>query len=245
MMPAGLWYRPAYYGTAERRDGRDRGRGARGARGRRHDRRQHAGRARGARPRCRRVPRAHLHLRLRQAAGRPRALRCSPDDRPARHRRRRRLPPRRATGSTSRRRPRGVDARLPVDAALERASGGSTSTSPTSPPPMPASTSPAPAPRQVLERLDGDIDLSARRPSPIWPCRAAALAGIPVRLLRVGFVGELGYEIHCPASLRRGAVGPAGGGRHAISASGPSASRRSASCGWRRATSSSARTPTA
>src|SRR3546814_7485017 len=26
------------------------------------------------------------------------------------------------------------------------------------------------------------------------------LAGIPARLLRVGFVGELGYEIHAPAS---------------------------------------------
>src|SRR3546814_19093928 len=26
------------------------------------------------------------------------------------------------------------------------------------------------------------------------------LAGIPARLLRVGFVGELGYEIHVPAS---------------------------------------------
>jgi sarcosine oxidase subunit alpha len=27
------------------------------------------------------------------------------------------------------------------------------------------------------------------------------LAGIPVRILRVGFVGELGYEIHCPSSM--------------------------------------------
>ena len=27
------------------------------------------------------------------------------------------------------------------------------------------------------------------------------VAGVPARLLRVGFVGELGYEIHMPAQL--------------------------------------------
>jgi sarcosine oxidase subunit alpha len=31
--------------------------------------------------------------------------------------------------------------------------------------------------------------------------RVGKLAGIPVRVLRVGFVGELGYEIHVPAGL--------------------------------------------
>ena len=31
--------------------------------------------------------------------------------------------------------------------------------------------------------------------------RTGRVAGIPARLLRVGFVGELGYEIHAPASL--------------------------------------------
>ena len=56
-----------------------------------------------------------------------------------------------------------------------------------------------PRARQVLERLDGDIDLSAKA-FPYLACRTGTLAGIPVRLLRVGFVGELGYEIHCPAS---------------------------------------------
>ena len=30
-------------------------------------------------------------------------------------------------------------------------------------------------------------------------CRAAQLRGVPVRLLRVGFVGELGWEVHVPA----------------------------------------------
>ena len=41
----------------------------------------------------------------------------------------------------------------------------------------------------------------ARTPSPTWRCARAQLAGIPVRVLRVGFVGELGYEIHCPSGL--------------------------------------------
>ena len=53
--------------------------------------------------------------------------------------------------------------------------------------------------RQVLERLDGDIDLAATA-FPYLACRLGTLAGVPVRMLRVGFVGELGYEIHCPAS---------------------------------------------
>jgi sarcosine oxidase subunit alpha len=56
-----------------------------------------------------------------------------------------------------------------------------------------------PLARQVLERLDGDIDL-APTACPYLACRQGQLAGIPVRMLRVGFVGELGYEIHCPAS---------------------------------------------
>ena len=56
-----------------------------------------------------------------------------------------------------------------------------------------------PLARQVLERLDGDIDLTATA-FPYLACRLGTLAGVPVRMLRVGFVGELGYEIHCPAS---------------------------------------------
>ena len=56
-----------------------------------------------------------------------------------------------------------------------------------------------PLARQVLARLDGDIDL-APTAFPYLACRQGQLAGIPVRMLRVGFVGELGYEIHCPAS---------------------------------------------
>ncbi len=56
-----------------------------------------------------------------------------------------------------------------------------------------------PLARTAMQRLGGDLDLS---PSafPYLACRSGSLAGVPVRVLRVGFVGELGYEIHCPAS---------------------------------------------
>ena len=57
-----------------------------------------------------------------------------------------------------------------------------------------------PKARAVLERLDSDIDLSAAA-FPYMAVRVGRVAGIPVRVLRVGFVGELGYEIHCPAGF--------------------------------------------
>ncbi len=56
-----------------------------------------------------------------------------------------------------------------------------------------------PKSRQVLQSLDCDLDLSAEA-FPYMGVREGHLEGIPVRMLRVGFVGELGYEIHCPAS---------------------------------------------
>ncbi|PTU74739.1 2Fe-2S iron-sulfur cluster-binding protein [Pseudomonas mangrovi] len=52
--------------------------------------------------------------------------------------------------------------------------------------------------RKVLERLCSDVDLSPAG-FPYLGVRLATVAGIPARLLRVGFVGELGYEIHVPA----------------------------------------------
>ncbi len=53
--------------------------------------------------------------------------------------------------------------------------------------------------RKVVETLDTDIDFSAEG-FPYMGVRQGHLAGIPVRVLRVGFVGELGFEIHCPSS---------------------------------------------
>jgi sarcosine oxidase subunit alpha len=56
-----------------------------------------------------------------------------------------------------------------------------------------------PRSRQVLARVCDDVDLSPEG-FPYLGVRMGTVAGIPARLLRVGFVGELGYEIHVPAS---------------------------------------------
>ena len=55
-----------------------------------------------------------------------------------------------------------------------------------------------PKSRDVLAKLCTDTDLSAEG-FPYMGIREATVAGIPARLLRVGFVGELGYEVHVPA----------------------------------------------
>lgn len=51
---------------------------------------------------------------------------------------------------------------------------------------------------EVLAPLTG-LDLSLTE-FPYMAIREATVAGIPARLMRVGFVGELGYEIHVPAA---------------------------------------------
>ncbi len=56
-----------------------------------------------------------------------------------------------------------------------------------------------PKSRAVLEGLVEDLDLSADA-FPYMGLREGRVAGIPARLMRVGFVGELGYEIHVAAS---------------------------------------------
>jgi sarcosine oxidase subunit alpha len=55
-----------------------------------------------------------------------------------------------------------------------------------------------PTSRAVLQSLT-DLDLS-NAAFPYMGVREGMIAGVPARLLRVGFVGELGYEIHVPAS---------------------------------------------
>jgi len=54
-----------------------------------------------------------------------------------------------------------------------------------------------PKARFVLETLCHNVDLSAES-FPYMGVREGTVAGIPARLIRVGFVGELGYEIHVP-----------------------------------------------
>ena len=166
---------------------------------RRHDRRLDARRPRHSRARCGRVRRPHVHVGLCEAAGRPRPL-CA-DDRPdrRRHRRRRRLPPARAPllrHGDDRRRRSGLSA----DDCGGTRNGGSTSTSPTSRPPMRASTSPARRRATVLAEASRATSISPPTAFPYMAVRQGTLGGIPVRVLRVGFVGELGYEIHCPSS---------------------------------------------
>ncbi len=56
-----------------------------------------------------------------------------------------------------------------------------------------------PSARDVLSRLSTDIDFSSDG-CPYLALRTGTLAGVEVRVLRIGFVGELGYEIHVPWS---------------------------------------------
>ena len=58
-----------------------------------------------------------------------------------------------------------------------------------------------PRARELLQSL-GELDLSPEG-FPFLGCRCAGIAGVPCRLLRVGFVGELGFEIHLPADRAR------------------------------------------
>jgi sarcosine oxidase subunit alpha len=55
-----------------------------------------------------------------------------------------------------------------------------------------------PRARDVLSRLTR-LDLSPAA-FPYMALREADVAGVPCRMQRVGFVGELGYEIHCPSA---------------------------------------------
>jgi sarcosine oxidase subunit alpha len=57
-----------------------------------------------------------------------------------------------------------------------------------------------PQARAVLQGLDGDIDF-AREAFPYLAGRAGHVAGVPVRVMRIGFTGELSYELHCPSSF--------------------------------------------
>ncbi|MFJ2526071.1 2Fe-2S iron-sulfur cluster-binding protein [Pseudomonas capeferrum] len=55
-----------------------------------------------------------------------------------------------------------------------------------------------PLSRQVLATVCEGVDLSAEA-FPYLGVRLGKVAGIAARILRVGFVGELGYEVHVPA----------------------------------------------
>jgi sarcosine oxidase subunit alpha len=54
-----------------------------------------------------------------------------------------------------------------------------------------------PKAREVMQALDSDIDF-ARDAFGYLEGRAGRVAGIPVRAMRIGFTGELSFELHCP-----------------------------------------------
>ena len=60
-----------------------------------------------------------------------------------------------------------------------------------------------PKSREVLETLTDDIATSAAE-FPYLGYREGNVAGIPARVFRVGFLGELGYEIHVPSRYGAG-----------------------------------------
>ena len=66
--------------------------------------------------------------------------------------------------------------------------------------------------------------------------RELAVGDVPVRALRVTYVGELGWELYCPMEYGARAVAHAVGGRAARTAWSPAATARSTRCGSRRAT---------
>ncbi|MBV8964088.1 MAG: sarcosine oxidase subunit alpha family protein [Hyphomicrobiales bacterium] len=59
-----------------------------------------------------------------------------------------------------------------------------------------------PESRKVLERLVEDIDLSSAA-MPHMSVRQGHICGVPTRLFRVSFTGELGFEINVPADYGR------------------------------------------
>jgi len=53
--------------------------------------------------------------------------------------------------------------------------------------------------REVLAKIVDDVDLSPAA-FPYMGLREGHAGGVPARLIRIGFVGELGYEVHVPMS---------------------------------------------
>ncbi len=100
-----------------------------------------------------------------------------------------------------------------------------------------------PKAREVIAPLVDGIDLSPEA-FPHMAMRSGTICGVPTRLFRVSFTGELGFEINVPSDHARAvweAIWEAG----QPTASPPTAPRRCTCSGPRRATSSSARRPTA
>ena len=121
--------------------------------------------------------------------------------------------PRTASGSSPARRSARHDLRLdPL--ALRR--GAATCGSRTSPRAGRASGLWGPKARDVLAGAARPTDLDF----PYMSLRELAVGDVPVRALRVTYVGELGWELYCPMEFGVAAVADAVGGRRAARAGG-------------------------
>lgn len=57
-----------------------------------------------------------------------------------------------------------------------------------------------PKAREIVETLEGTIDFS-KEAFPYLSGAEGVVAGVPVRAMRIGFTGELSFELHCASSL--------------------------------------------
>ena len=101
-----------------------------------------------------------------------------------------------------------------------------------------------PRSRDVIGAVFPDVDVS-NEAFPFMTWRDTTLDGVPVRLARISFSGELAYEVYVNPWYALGGLAAAARGRAARTASRPTAPRPCTCCGPRRATRSSGRTPTA
>ena len=181
----------------------------RGARRRRHPRRLDAGQDRRPGPGRRRVPGPALHQPDEHPEGRLDPLR--------RDVRQRRHGPRRRHRAAARRRPvpglhhhrrRGRGPGLDGGVAADRVAGPAGPPAPRSPSSGRPSRSSARAPATSSARCSPTWT-SPTRPSRSWPGATPPSAGVPVRVARISFSGELAYEVNVDAWHARARVGAA------------------------------------
>ena len=100
-----------------------------------------------------------------------------------------------------------------------------------------------PRSREIIQPLVEGIDMSDEA-MPHMSVREGTICGVPTRLFRMSFTGDRGFEVNVPADYGK-AVWEALWARAKSTAPAPTAPRRCTCCAPRRATSSSARIPTA
>ena len=228
MMWTGAWKRPHSYGP-------DAGAEARHVhRRRRPDRRLDARQDPRHGPGRGRVPRPRLPEPLLRPQGRPHPLRRAHGRRGPDHGRRHRRAARRRDVL----RDDDVDRRRRASTSGSRGgtpSGRWTSASSQLTGAVAAINVAGPQARELMQRVSSD-DFSNEGLGYLDATPRAASRACPCLALRIGFVGELGYELHFPSPHARARLGRAARARPRTSRRRRSASSRSGSCGSRRAT---------